>query len=103
MKRLDNLELTAEDVQIWLRVDPFPLLSKGPYSTYDSWWGRAHFDDRRDADLMFWLVKDEWRGKEIWLRIGAENRLVPVVHVLIKKNPLWPSGPTLARSWRKGG
>jgi hypothetical protein len=45
--------------------------------------------DRRDADLMLGLWEFRAQG-DTFLRIGPANYLVPPIHVMVRKNPLWP-------------
>jgi len=75
--------LTEEDWWIWsTRLTKDLTDDRGLYDTLSQ--------DRRDADLMLELSEYNERGYAVWLRIDAENVQVPGVHVLVRKNPLWP-------------
>jgi hypothetical protein len=76
------------DIAIWLRLAarwrlPGSFMPQGYLNS-----------DRSDADLMLKLTEYNEGGRAVWLRIGRKNYGVPAVHVLVSKNPLWPSDIT---------
>lgn len=85
MKPLPPAPQTLEDYIVWkaLQMDD---------GADPMWFALREYSidaDRRDAALMSGLLRMAAQAG-CWLRIGAENYEVPVVQVLLKKNPLWP-------------
>jgi hypothetical protein len=86
--RLYSAPPTEHDLEVWCQVAY--RFSSGDHVRWNALAHVTREAAKRDADLMLGLAQDRAHGT-CYLRIGRENAQVPIVHVFVRKNPLWPS------------